>query len=115
MLWLWSVGGLVGFALFWSLVAFTIFLSTRAFNWGRGTVERAAALVSLTVAGAFMVQAYGDMGLQSWTAVFLLAVALASSSQLAVAVGAWPPAPERVRLAPDFGWNVPRVGAEENA
>jgi hypothetical protein len=115
VLWLWTVGGLLGFALFWSLIAFTIYLSARAFGWATGTVERAGALVALSVAVAFMVQAYGDMGLQSWTGVFLLAVALASVSQLAVAVGAWPPAPERVRLAPDFGWTVPRAEAEENA
>jgi hypothetical protein len=114
VLWLWTVGGLVGFGLFWSLIVLTVYLAARTFRWASRTVDRAGALVALSIAVAFIVQAYGDMGLQSWTGVFLLAIALASVSQLAVAVGAWPPAPERVRLAPDYGWTVPRAEAQES-
>jgi hypothetical protein len=115
VLWLWTVGGLVGFALFWSLLVVAVYFSARAFGMARRTVDRTAALVAMAVVVAFMAQAYGDMGLQSWTGIFLLAAALASSSQLAVAVGAWPPALPRVREVPSFGWAVPRVDVRENA
>ncbi len=114
VLWFWTVGGLVGFAVFWSLIVLAVYLAARAFHLATRAVDRTAALVGLAVVVSFIVQAYGDMGLQSWTGIFLLAAALACCSQLAVAVGAWPPAPQRIRWVPSFGWAVPRVDAQEN-
>jgi len=113
VLWLWSVGGLIGFGFFWSLIVFSIYLSARAFRFAVRPLDRTAGMVALSVGVSFVIQAYGDMGLQSWTGVFLLAAALASTSQLAVAVGAWPPAPRPVRVVRSFGWAVPRADARE--
>jgi hypothetical protein len=38
---------------------------------------------------AYQLQAWGDMGVQAWTGVLLLAGAVATASRLSVAVGAW--------------------------
>lgn len=90
VLWLWTIGGLVGFTAIWLMLTTGIFLATRAYRCARGGGDRAAAASLLGVMVAYVVQAWGDMGTQSWTSVLLLAAALAGSAGLAVATGGWP-------------------------
>jgi hypothetical protein len=97
VLWLWMVGGVVGFSAFWMVLVGGIFFAVRAFWLSRRPIDRAAALSAVCCIVAFMLQAYGDMGLQSWTSMWLLAVSLAMSAKLAVAVGAWPVASRQRR------------------
>jgi hypothetical protein len=90
VLWLWMVGGVIGFSALWMVLVLGTFFAVRAFWTARIPIDRAAALAVLCNILIFMIQAYGDMGLQSWTGMLLLAVSLAVASKLAVAVGAWP-------------------------
>jgi O-Antigen ligase len=97
VLWLWSVGGLLGFAALWMPMVLAVFFSARCLNFARSNFLRAAALVALTVPITCMLQAYGDMGLESWNGIFLMAVTLATMTRLAVHLGAWPAAPPRAQ------------------
>jgi O-antigen ligase len=103
LLGLWAFAGTVGFAAIWMPLAVAVFLALRSHDRARRPLDRAAALAVIATVVAFMGQAYGDMGLQSWEGSFLLALALSVAAQLAAAVGAWP-APStalaRVRAGP---------------
>jgi hypothetical protein len=101
VLWLWSIGGLVGFTLLWLPLVVGAFLAARAHAFATGPRERAVAYAALATYAAFVIQAWADMGTQSWTTQGLLAVALAASGKLAVHTGAWP---QGTRL---FGTSVP--------
>lgn len=90
VLWLWSIGGLVGFTAIWLLLAVTVFLAARAYRCGRDWRDRLAATFVLAVVVAWLVQAWGDMGSQSWVGTLLLSVSFALAGKLAVATGAWP-------------------------
>ncbi len=102
VLWMWSIGGLVGFTLLWLPIVVGAFLAARAHAFATAPLERAVAYGALATYVAFVLQAWADMGTQSWTTQGMLAVALAASGQLAVSTGAWP---QRTRL---FGARVPR-------
>lgn len=95
LLGLWAFGGWVGFSAVWAPLLVAVFLAVRSYRFAQRPVDRTAALTVIAVVYSFAVQAYGDMGLQSWIGVFLVAASLAVAGKLAVAVGAWPQ-----RLAP---------------
>ncbi|MFO0756279.1 MAG: hypothetical protein U0359_07290 [Byssovorax sp.] len=88
ILWLHNAGGLVGFASFWLQPALLSYLAARSYRFATCPRDRAAALACLSVVVIFGVQAQGDMGLNSWTAMFFLGMSLALSAKLAVASGA---------------------------
>ncbi len=90
VLWLWSIGGFVGFTLLWLQVAVGVFLAARSHRFARTTAERATAYGALAVFTAYVIQAWADMGVMSWTTVSLMACALALSAKLAVRTGAMP-------------------------
>jgi hypothetical protein len=90
VLWLENAGGYVGFTAFWALLVVLAYFAARAYRFARSPTDRAAALAALSVVVVFGVQAYGDMGLNSWTAMYFLGMGLALSSKLAVATGAFP-------------------------
>lgn len=98
VLWLWSIGGVVGFTALWLMLATGVFLAMRTYRRARGWEDRTAASIVLAAIIAYMIQAWGDMGTQSWVGTFLLAVSLALIGKLAVATGAWPSS-DRVRIA----------------
>lgn len=90
VLWLESVGGVVGFTAFWMLLSVLAYFAARSHRFATRPIDRAAALTALSVVTIFGVQAHGDMGLHSWTNVIALAVSLVVASKLAVATGAFP-------------------------
>ncbi|MFI5301769.1 MAG: hypothetical protein ACHREM_27075 [Polyangiales bacterium] len=102
VLWLFAVGGLVGFASVWLMLVAGAFFASLAHRATTATDERVAAAGALGVVASFMIQAYGGMGLQRCTAAFLLSMALVVAGKLAVASGAWTPAspPHLLRSAP---------------
>jgi hypothetical protein len=102
VLWLWSIGGLVGFTLLWLPLVVGIFLARRGYAFARTPLERTAALTGLVVMASFINQAWGDMGTQGQTCIMLLAWALAVVGKLAVANGA---VPARASL---WGYGLPR-------
>jgi hypothetical protein len=89
LLGLWAFAGLIGFWLAWLPIVVAVFLAVRAYPLGATPLERALASSCVVMAVVYSLQAYGDMGLQSWGGAFLLAAALAASSRLALSVGAW--------------------------
>jgi O-antigen ligase/polysaccharide polymerase Wzy-like membrane protein len=95
VLWLIAIGGYAGFTLMWLPFVVSIFLATRSYRFARTVNERSAAAVALAVILSFLIQAWGDMGMQGWSVSFLVAAAIATTGKLAFATGAWP---QRARL-----------------
>jgi len=90
LLGLFAFGGLLG-ALLLSLPWMTgFFLALRVHRISADPEDRAAALGAMAAVLSFVLLAWGDMGLQSWACVFLVAAALAVTSTSAVRSGAWP-------------------------
>jgi hypothetical protein len=106
---LYCYGGFVGYAGITALWVGGIYFSIRAYHYCKGSLEKAAALGSLGAILVYYLQCFGDMGLGSWTGVFLVAPAIAVACKLAVASGAWDmtaPARRAVRgFAPTTGVN----------
>jgi hypothetical protein len=100
VLWLWAAGGLVGFMALWLPLWVGAYLAARAQRQAREARSRLGALMVLVFILLFAVQAWGDMGTQSWLPVFLLGASLGLAGKLALACGAWPapsPAPRMTR------------------
>jgi hypothetical protein len=87
---LWAYGGLVGFTALWSMLAVGLFLGARAAQRATASADRAAAIAACAAIVIYLVHCYGDMGLGTWTSVFIVAPAFAVASHVAVATGAWP-------------------------
>ena len=90
VLWLLSIGGMVGFSLVWLPLGVGVFLARRSYYAARNHYDRTVAAVCLTIFLAYMVQAWGDMGTQSAIIMLVLAWAFAATGKLAIATGAWP-------------------------
>jgi hypothetical protein len=90
ILWLWSIGGLLGFTLIWMPLCTGVFLARRAYLFARESQDRSAVAIALTIYAVFALQAWGDMGTQSINSTLYLAIALAISAKLAVGTGAFP-------------------------
>lgn len=90
ILWLWSVAGYAGFTAIWLTLVVTVFLARRSYALARTRVERVAAAWVLAVIAAFLVQAWGDMGMHGWVIVMLLSVTIGLTGKLAMGTGAWP-------------------------
>jgi hypothetical protein len=82
--------GVLGFFLGWAPILAGLFLALRSYPRARGSVDRTAALGAVAALVAFLLQAWGDMGLYDLECVLLAALGLATAARLAVAVGAWP-------------------------
>ncbi len=98
ILWLWGVGGVLGFTgLFLPFVA-GVFLAARAFRKSTDPFDRAMAMTIICFVIAHINQCFGDMGTRNYFGSMLGALAVAMASKLAVRTGAWPPpAKERAR------------------
>ena len=108
VLWMLTAGGPLGFFLLWWLFVVGIFLAARSHRMARTPHDRSAALGALCAQLLFLIQAYGDMGTQSWSTAWLAAAALAVAGRLAVSTGAWPVRfPRAVQPAPslELAWN----------
>jgi hypothetical protein len=95
VLWIWTIGGLVGSTLVWLPVVVGIFLARRAYAFARTPRDRTMALLCLSILTAYVTQAWGDMGMEALTCTLIAALALATAGKLAVATGA---IPARVRF-----------------
>lgn len=90
VLWLWGIGGVVGFSGIWLFLVLGVMLAARGYRAAKVPEDRAAALVCICIVVSFLNQAFGDMGTQSWISVFLVAPAVVMGAKLAVSTGAWP-------------------------
>lgn len=102
-------GGYVGFLGITSLWVAGIYFAIRAYHSCKEPMQKASALACFGAILVYYLQCFGDMGLGSWTGVFLVAPALAVGSKLTVIAGAWEieaaPARRAARRAarPGFG------------
>jgi O-Antigen ligase len=92
---LWAFGGLIGFAMLWTLFAVGMFFTIRAYRWSRTANERITALGAAAVQVCYLLQGYGDLGFGTWGPVFTVATAYALVGKICVANGAWPAAGRR--------------------
>jgi len=108
-----AFGGFLFFTLMWLPVVVGMYLAIRTYRLAPTPLTRAASLTVVTVLIAYELQGWGDMGIQAWSAVFLLGAALAVVGLLAPAVGAWPDR-RRVR-SPSWRPPSPAAGAAPRA
>lgn len=90
VLWLWTIGGLVGFTLIWMQLVVGVFFARRAYLFARNPLEQSTAMTALVVMSTYMMQAWGDMGVIAPTATLTLGLAIAGAAKLAVSTGAFP-------------------------
>jgi len=82
-------GGYVGFLGITSLWVGGIYFAIRAYHNCKEPMQRAGALACFGAVLVYYLQCFGDMGLGSWTGVYLVGPALAIASKLTVLSGAW--------------------------
>jgi hypothetical protein len=87
---MWAYCGLIGYTALTLLWGASVFFSIRGYHAATSPVDRAAGLASFAAVPIYFLQCYGDMGLGSWTGLYLMAPAMAVGGKLAVAAGAWP-------------------------
>jgi hypothetical protein len=85
VLWLWSLGGLVGFTLLWMMYPIQAFFSARGYRLGRTPIDRAAGLATLAGTATALAQAWGDMGFSSYTSVVMFAMCYAVAAKVCAA------------------------------
>ena len=87
---LWAYGGIVGFTALWTVIVVGLFLAARAYRHAVTVDDRTVTLTAVSTIVVYLVYCYGDLGLGTWTSVFMVAPAFAIASKLAVKTGAWP-------------------------
>jgi O-antigen ligase len=85
-----AFGGFVGFTLIMMPLVLGLYLAFRSYPRARRAKDRVAALAVVAIIVTYFIQAYGDMGLQSWEGTFLVGAALGIAGKLSSRVGAWP-------------------------
>ena len=87
---LWVSCGYAGFVAQWLLLVVGLFFAARTYRHALDPMDRVASLGSVAAIVIYMIGAFGDTILGSWSGVFIVAPALAVSGKLALATGAWP-------------------------
>ncbi len=100
VLWLWTIGGVIGFTAVWLYLGVAAFFAARAYHRAASPDARAAMLASISAVIAYANQAFGDMGTQSYTSVFTIAPAVVLAGKVAMLVGAWNEGRVRERMPP---------------
>lgn len=109
ILWFWSVGGVVGFTLFWLFLSIGVFMAARVCRFAENNTQRVAAMATLAAVIAYGVQCYGDMGLMSWMGSIIVAATLGLNASMAVKIGAWK-LPSQLRRRDTSDLIIPVVG-----
>lgn len=86
---LWSFCGIFGYTALTLLWVVGVYFAMRSYYLSTDAGHRAAGLVSFGAVLIYLIQCWGDLGLGSWTGVFIVAPALAVGGKLASATGAW--------------------------
>lgn len=83
VLWLWSLGGVLGFTLLWLVFPAAATLALRAYRSARTALERSSALTALGAVAICIVQVWGDQGLNGYVTPITFGVAFAVATRLA--------------------------------
>lgn len=84
VLWIWSLGGVVGFTLLWMIYPLTSTLALRGYRAAQSPLERSAALASLGAVVVCVIQIWGDQGFNSYMTLVTFGVAFAIATRLSV-------------------------------
>lgn len=76
--------------LFWMYLPVTVYFAARCYRIASDPLERTAGLCCMSMVVFYLIQAFGDMGVVSWSISTLIACAVAVTATLAPQVGAWP-------------------------
>lgn len=87
VLWIWSVGGLVGFTALWMIFPILGTLAMRGYRGAATALERSAALTALGSVAIAAVQIWGDQGLNGYMTPVTIGVSFAVATRLAVRGG----------------------------
>ena len=98
VLWLFTLGGALGFSALWLYLVVGVFFAARAYHHAVRPLDRASMLVALCAVVAYLNQAFGDMGVLAYGSVFTIGPAVGLAGTLACRVGAW--AGQRDEVAP---------------
>lgn len=89
---LYMAGGAVGFFFIWLPLTFAVLLAVRAARASKDVLVRTCALGAVASVVLFSLQAWGDMGTQSYPPVLFAALGLGLAARAAMNAGAWPAA-----------------------
>ena len=84
VLWLWSLGGVVGFTILWMIFPITGTLALRGYRNASSALERSAALTAFGSVAICIVQIWGDQGANGYMTPVTISVAFAVAAKLAV-------------------------------
>jgi hypothetical protein len=84
VLWIWSLAGVVGFTLLWSIYPLASTLSLRGYRAALTPLERSGALAALGAVVVCVIQIWGDQGFHSYMTLLTFGVAFAVATRLAV-------------------------------
>ena len=88
-LWLWGVGGLVGFTFYWMYLSVGLFMAARVILFAQRHEEAMASMAAIGAVVAYSVQSFGDMGMMSWMGALIVAATLGAQASAATRLGAW--------------------------
>lgn len=83
VLWLWSLGGVLGFTALWMLFPITGTLALRGYRGAYTPLERSSALTALGAVAICIVQVWGDQGANGYMTPVTIGVAFAVAAKLA--------------------------------
>jgi hypothetical protein len=89
LLGLWAFAGYIGFTAITLMWGAGVYFAMRAYHAAKEPMDRVAATVCVGAVLVYLVQAFGDIGLGSFTGVYIVAPALAIAGKLAVETGMW--------------------------
>lgn len=83
VLWIWSLGGVVGFSLLWMVYTLTGTMAVRGYRAAVTPLDRSAALSALGAVTVCVIQIWGDQGFNSYMTLLTFGVAFAVAVRLA--------------------------------
>ena len=86
VLWILSIAGWLGFAVIWAVFPTALLISLRVYRQGTTAVDRTTALVTAVAVMCVVVQAWGDMGLQSWMATLVVTSLMGATGSMFTAL-----------------------------
>jgi hypothetical protein len=84
VLWIWSLAGVVGFTLLWSIYPLASTLALRGYRAAQSPLERSSALAALGAVVVCVIQIWGDQGFNSYMTLVTFGVAFATATRLSV-------------------------------
>jgi len=84
VLWMWSVGGVLGFTLLWIVYPLGGTLAIRGYYAAQSPLERSAALAALGAIVVCISQIWGDQGWSSYMTLVTFGVSFAIAARLSV-------------------------------